>query len=422
MELSRVRKSALYCLSGLALFVCITSEADPGTQELQNALEKAAYEGQVDTVRKLVDENPSLDLDKSLIQALNGKHDDVAQFLLQRGADPNGGLRPGRHIYSAARNHNKAMLDSLIVQGASADAEAENDTSLISTPLTHAVFDGDMEAVRLLLDAGANVNQVSAGGNTALLQAIRHDGKDKKELIRLLMEHGADPDLEGAAGISPRLAAETSGLNEVLSLIDEYKPKSKPQNLPEPVFTYTLDNLASEDVIPLLHGKVDKLYRSTPDEGFYLISMASEPQRISCHGMKEYTNAFPYSDVNFLVGVCGHGPFDANNINTTIKLSVATLQYLYKKEQADEEQRKFYESTATRERTISNTEDSHSFVMMAVGEGGVAFFPTGVIIDKERGTSLVVQFLNQKPDYMDTAYVESFTRSLYRLARLGAHP
>jgi ankyrin repeat protein len=422
MEIARVKNSALYCLSGLVFFVCIASEADPGTQEIQNALDKAAYEGQVDTVRKLADEYPSLDLDESLIQALNGKHDDVAQFLLQRGADPNGGLRPGRHIYSAARNHNKPMLDSLIALGASVDAEADNDTSLISTPLTHAVFDGDMAAVRLLLDAGANVNQVSAGGNTALLQAIRHDGKDKQELIRLLMEHGADPDLEGAAGISPRLAAEASGLNEVLSLIDEYRPKPKPQNLPEPVFNYTLDNLTSGDVIPLLHGKVDKLYRSTPDEGFYLISMASEPERIACHGMKEYTSAVPYSDANFLVGVCGHGPFDANNINTTIKLSGVFLKSMYKADKASEEQRRFFESMVARERTISNTEDSYSFVMMAVGEGGIAFFPTGVIIDKETGTSLVVQFLNQKPDYMDTAYVESFTRSLYRMARPGVHP
>jgi hypothetical protein len=419
MELLIVKKSVLYYLTGLLLFVCITSAADPGTQEIQNALDEAAYKGQNDTVRKLVEENPSLDLDVSLVQAINGKHDDVAQFLLQNGADPNGGKYPGRHVYAAARNHNKAMLDSLVAQGASVDAEAENDTSLISTPLTHAVFDGDMEAVRLLLDAGANVNQVSAGGNTALLLAIRHEGNDKQEFIRLLMDRGANPDLEGIAGISPRLAAEASELDEVLSQFNEYKPKPEPQKLPEPVFNYTLDNLASDDVIQLLHGKVDKLYRSTPEEGFYLISMstASEPERITCHSMKEYTNAFPYSDVSFLVGVCGQGPFDANNINTTIKLSVAFLKYIYKPEEHDEEQRRLYENMATRESTISNTEDSHSFVMTAVGEGGIAFFPTGVITDKETATSLVVQFLNPKVDYMDTGYIESFTRSLYRLAK-----
>jgi hypothetical protein len=418
VESSNVKKILQRSLPALILLVFTFSEADLGAQQIKNAFNKAVYEGQFETVRLMVDENPSLDLDTSLIQALNGKQDEIARFLLQRGADPNGGIRPGRHVYAAARNHNKAMIEYLVGQGASVDAEAEKNTFLISTPLTHAVFDGDIDAVRLLLDAGANVNHINAGGYTALLHAIGGDRDKKHELIRLLLVNGANPDLEGGLGLSPRLAAEAAEQNELLSLFDEFKPQPEPQKLPDSEINYTLDDLASGDVVQLLHGKFEKLHRFSPDEGFYLIGMTPEPERITCHSMKQYMNGFPHSDVNFLVGICGQGPFDSNNINNTIKLSGIFLKHLYKEEEASEEQRKLFGSMTMRESTMSNTEDVYSFVMTAVGHG-VAFFPTGVIIDRDTATSLVVQFIDPNPNYLDTGNVEAFTRSVYRLAKSG---
>lgn len=419
MESSKVKSIVLRSLPVLMFLVFTSSEADLGAQQIQNAFNKAVFEGQFETVRQMVDENPLLDLDTSLGQALNGRQDDIARFLLQRGADPNGGARPGRHVYAAARNYNKAMLDYLVGKGASVDAEAEKDTSLISTPLNHAVFDGDINAVRLLLYAGANVNHISAGGYTALYQAIYRDRDNKQELIRLLLENGANPDLEWGMGISPRLAAETSEQDEVLSLFDEFKPQTELQKLPDSEFNYTLDNLASGDVAQLLQGKVDKLHRFSPKEGFYLAGRSPELERVTCHNMKEFMDGFPNSNVTFLVGICGHGPFDSNNITKTIKLSGSLLKHFYNEEEASEEQRRLFGGMIMRESTISNTEDIYSFVMTAVGHGA-AFFPTSVIIDKGTATSLVVQFIDQNPDYLDTGDVETFTRSVYRLAKSGS--
>jgi len=421
MESSKVKKIVLHSLPALMLLVFTSPEADLGAQQVQKALDKAAYEGRFEAVRQIVEVNPLLDLDSPLIQALNRKHDDIARFLLQSGADANGGVRPGRLVYLAARNHNKTMLDYLVEKGASVDAEAEKDTSLISTPLNRAVSDGDIDAVRLLLDAGANVNHISVGGNMALLLAINTDKANKQELIRMLLGSGANPDLEGALGLSPRLAAGAAKQNELLSLFDEFKPQPEPQKLPDSEFNYTLDDLASGDVLQLLHGKVDKLHRYSPIEGFYLVDMKPELERITCHSIKQYMDKFPISNVNFLVGICGQGPFDSNNINNTIKLSGVFLKALYKEEEASEEQRRLHGGMAMRESAISNTEDVYSFVMTAVGEGGVAFFPTAVIIDRDTTTSLVVQFLSQNnTDYMDTGNLETFTRSVYRLAKSGA--
>ena len=82
MESSKVKKLVLRCLPTLLLLVFTSSEADLSAQQSQNAFNKAAYEGQFETVRQMVDGNPSLDLDTSLIQALNGKHDEMVGYSL----------------------------------------------------------------------------------------------------------------------------------------------------------------------------------------------------------------------------------------------------------------------------------------------------------------------------------------------------
>ena len=72
------------------------------------------------------------------------------------------------------------------------------------TPLLHAVRQGHAEAVLALLDAGAEVNQPSAGdGTTPLLMAALNGQFD---LAMTLLERGADPNLASAAGATPLFA------------------------------------------------------------------------------------------------------------------------------------------------------------------------------------------------------------------------
>jgi ankyrin len=57
------------------------------------------------------------------------------------------------------------------------------------TPLLYAARDGKLEAVKLLVAAGADVNQVDANDISALLMAI---GNDRMDVARFLIEKGAD--------------------------------------------------------------------------------------------------------------------------------------------------------------------------------------------------------------------------------------
>jgi ankyrin repeat protein len=74
------------------------------------------------------------------------------------------------------------------------------------TALLHAARQGHIEAVRALLDGGADVNQVSAGEATSpLLMAVINGQFD---VAMLLIERGADPNLAaGGNGVTPLWAA-----------------------------------------------------------------------------------------------------------------------------------------------------------------------------------------------------------------------
>ncbi len=68
------------------------------------------------------------------------------------------------------------------------------------TPLVFAAREGDIESARVLLEAGADVNQQTTYGWTPLLTATKNR---YYELGKLLLEHGADPSIANKGGWSP---------------------------------------------------------------------------------------------------------------------------------------------------------------------------------------------------------------------------
>jgi ankyrin repeat protein/mono/diheme cytochrome c family protein len=84
-----------------------------------------------------------------------------------------------------------------------------------STPLIHAALYGDAEAVRLLLENGADPNLRNSANATALMYAVDDAGK-----TRLLLEHGADPNVRSDEGRTALLiAAGRAGASAVIRLL-----------------------------------------------------------------------------------------------------------------------------------------------------------------------------------------------------------
>lgn len=107
-------------------------------------------------------------------------YSDVIAFLIKNGADVD------RRYWTHEKNHSK--------HSGSSEYGFEWGDTCGKTPLMVALSSGDMESVRVLIDAGADVNARDYCGRTVLHQAAFSivSGGDYDEMAKLLIEHGSD--------------------------------------------------------------------------------------------------------------------------------------------------------------------------------------------------------------------------------------
>lgn len=145
---------------------------------------QALYEGRSEDVERL--RRPDLDLFEAA--ALG----DVPRLreLLDGGADPNefapDGFTP---LTLAAFFKHPETARLLLERGADVHQRARHEQIKVLPIHSAAANGGSVELVRMLLDAGADVNAEQPGGFRAI-DAARQDGN--AELEQLLLERGAD--------------------------------------------------------------------------------------------------------------------------------------------------------------------------------------------------------------------------------------
>ena len=92
-------------------------------------------------------------------------------------------------------------------------------------PLTNAVQSGDEQAVSALLANGADVNETTGGGQTALILAVIFGHTN---LVKILMRAGADPHLRDNLGLDAIEWAQRRGLTEALAILKNRPQESTP--------------------------------------------------------------------------------------------------------------------------------------------------------------------------------------------------
>jgi uncharacterized protein len=178
----------------------------------------AARDGRASIARRLIDAGADLELADAngirplLMATLNNKLD-VARLLVSRGANVNGDDFWGRSPLWAAVEYRNLDMNNV-------EQDAPKDNGVDRAPIL--VF------IRELIDAGANVNArtrelppsrrwlyslndvswVDFTGQTPFLRAAF---SGDTATMRLLVEHGADPDLPTLAGTTPLMAAAGVG-------------------------------------------------------------------------------------------------------------------------------------------------------------------------------------------------------------------
>jgi ankyrin repeat protein len=143
--------------------------------------------------------------------------DDLAKVrsLLDGGADVNVVERRG----GATPLMNAAAVGSLDVMRLLIDRKANVNAKSYAgaTALMWAV--ADLAKVRLLVDRGADVNVASSTGRTALELAAM--GGDSAAVVRLLLQHGANPRAVDAGNVTTVLAATIGNDTESIRLLVE---------------------------------------------------------------------------------------------------------------------------------------------------------------------------------------------------------
>ena len=114
----------------------------------------------------------------------------VAQLLLSRGADVNGGATPGSKdksspLHSAVMADMPDMVEYLITSGANVNVTNANGL----TPLHLASQSLYPQIARTSLEHGADVNGRTPSGETALHRAAFHG---RAKMVEMLVGHGAD--------------------------------------------------------------------------------------------------------------------------------------------------------------------------------------------------------------------------------------
>jgi ankyrin repeat protein len=115
------------------------------------------------------------------------------------------------NFYSAIRENNVAQLKALLDQKGSVDITDDREI----TPLMYAAEIGSVDAMRLLVDRGVDVNAQNAFGSTALMWSVSDPAK-----VRLLLDHGAQVNTAAKSGRTALIiAAFTNPSAEVVRLL-----------------------------------------------------------------------------------------------------------------------------------------------------------------------------------------------------------
>lgn len=124
--------------------------------------------------------------------------------------------------FAAHYGHAEAVR-VLLDAGADIDAISHSRIGYIpSNTALHAAIAGErsLEVIALLLERGARTDLADSNGQTCLHSAAYHD--DSIAIVGQLLEHGADPDAKDGDGLTPLALASRRGNANVAEFLRRY--------------------------------------------------------------------------------------------------------------------------------------------------------------------------------------------------------
>lgn len=180
----------------------LDQKADPNSvdEDGDHLLMNAALYSSVDCMQLLIDKGSNVNAKNKIDEtALMWSAHDLAKMklLIQHGADVNAKAKTGNTpLLIASVGHGKYDAVKLLIDKG-ADVRAVNNRK--ENALTRASLFGDTATVSLLLSKGLDINTFTQDSTTALINAVLNANKP---VIFQLLERGADPDILSFFGLT----------------------------------------------------------------------------------------------------------------------------------------------------------------------------------------------------------------------------
>jgi uncharacterized protein len=203
-----VRSAAEGDQKALGLFFAAGFDVNTPNAAGYTGLMAAAERGRADIVKLLLDHkaDPNVagrDAGTALMSAAENNQPEIVKLLLDRGADPNRQDNNGwTALLKAAYQGNAKCIEIL-----ASHTKLELDRALLVATLMER-----KDAVKVLVDNGAEVDFRASDGRTPLILAA---GKGNKDIVELLLKAGADPSLTDQSGQTAQAVAAAKGFNDI---------------------------------------------------------------------------------------------------------------------------------------------------------------------------------------------------------------
>jgi ankyrin repeat protein len=207
-----VRSAAEGDQKALGLFFAAGFDVNTPNTAGYTGLMVASERGRPDIIKLLLDHkaDPNVtgrDGTSALMLASENNQPEIVKSLIGRGADPNRQDNNGwTALLKAAYQGNAKCIEIL-----ASHTKLELDRALLVATLMER-----KDAVKALLDNGAEVDFRASDGRTPLILAA---GKGNRDIVELLLRVGADASLTDQAGQTAQAVAAAKGFNDIAELL-----------------------------------------------------------------------------------------------------------------------------------------------------------------------------------------------------------
>lgn len=220
MPCAKAQCFLLLILSFTPVAVAAQPQNPTEPENVKRQLYAAVSAGDAQKFASLIDRVGPKERDEFLLYVLSQSRQqplEIVSVLIEKGADVNQPTRYKTALMHAASAGYTELVSLLLTKGAQVNVKTDE-----GTPLMEAVHGAHTEIMKLLLAAGADVNTVHRTGDQVLVMAARQRNYSKPslepnaEVVKLLLDHGADPNFKAQFGVTALMSANTAAKVKLL--------------------------------------------------------------------------------------------------------------------------------------------------------------------------------------------------------------